>query len=240
MYKPTFNCEDDECDVLFSGLKFFFKHFFKELNATPSTNCSKAQLPAIDSPLVEQISAHIGQQILELSLSELSTNFVAGFTIKKIKIKVYPCSCCKNALFANSDEEQNSLIKAREERGGGWSKHLCYPTLQFAEYFYNVHKCITDILKMKAADKFLSDVLKKYINTLQSNFFNCENHKPQIISYIIKISIRTLVHAWCRNVNRILSGKDSRPYVGNGIVKKLAHEIFSKRKSRLQKGEKIL
>ena len=55
--------------------------------------------------------------VLQLALSELNNNYVAGFILKEKS----NAKQCKNEMFAASHNEKNALIKSREY-GGGWNQ----------------------------------------------------------------------------------------------------------------------
>jgi hypothetical protein len=79
LYSPDFNCEDDNCEVLFSGIKHFFGST-ANVEVPPFVSGSIVMVPdAIMQPV------DLGSQSLQLALSELASNYVAGFLLKKMK-----------------------------------------------------------------------------------------------------------------------------------------------------------
>lgn len=222
LYKPSFNCEDDEFNNVFSGIKYLVNSNPHNINFPEFLAEPLSPVPYITLPPKPPTLALLSK------LSMLSNNYVAGFILKKIKGKTL-CNNCKSCLFCDGYNADNVLIDAREY-GGGWARRLCYPTIEFAECFSNIHKIISDVLNNVPHKNNLSNIIKhKITESVNFDFIHCPLHKSDLLNFIIKLSVRTLVHAYCTNINRVLGGKDSRTQAGNNVVKKRALEICTQR-----------
>ena len=147
--------------------------------------------------------------VLQLALSELSNNYVAGFILKKIKKKVMHCEQCKDEMFGASHDENNALIKSREY-GGGWNQRLCYPSHRFAVYFYETQQFIHNYLKDAPSNMLLKiDLQNGMLNRDVKLIPACQNHQNDVRLFVNSMCIRTLVHAWCHQINLIFCGKNT-------------------------------
>lgn len=225
LYNPTFNCEQDDCTVLCEGLKCFFKPSPLTIQTPDSLPHPLPPTSFVDDASVTEYSE------VSRYMSVVTNNYVSGFLLKKIKKKVFICSDCKTSLFCGwSDNPNNALISAREY-GGAWAQRLCYPTENFAQCFNNINDICTHVLKTDPHNCKLSEKISDHIkNSTSFDYITCSVHKLEIVNYIIKLSIRTLVHAYCKNINRIIMGLDSRGGPYNDCVKRNALEICNRRR----------
>lgn len=199
-----------------------------------STVCTVQQS---SSYILEQ-NADFSEQTLQLALNELSTNYVAGFILKKIK-KDTSCTTCRSALFGDQDSESNALIKAREYLGG-FNKRLCYPSDKFALCFYRINKFLKKFIKENPSNKKLKNEFFEKITEDEDFAFLCGEHRDIFRKKILQIIFRTITHYWCRNINKVLSGRDNRPNFSDCRVMKVAQEMYVKRKKRIASGVKIM
>jgi hypothetical protein len=234
LYSPGFNCEDDDCEVLFASIKHFCRST-ANVEVPPSTSGIIITVPDI---IMQQVD--LGSQSLQLALSELASNYVAGFLLKKVKLFTRGCDECKNHLFGDQSSSSNILIKAREYMGG-WAKRLFYPSVEFAICFYNMNKAIITTLEKDPSSKSLCSIFKLKIDTdVDFTFLKCLTHRDHLTKWFCTLAIRTITHAWCKDVNRLMMGKDTRPYSGKDRIKISAQKLYLQRNKRQTKGIKIL
>jgi hypothetical protein len=93
-------------------------------------------------------------------------------------------------------------------------------------------------LKDQPNSKQIINIIKDDIyENVDFSFITCSDHKAPLVEKIIQISCRTLVHSWCKDVNRKLTGQhdtgqDSRPYSGHDAVKKEAVSLYLNRRKK--------
>jgi hypothetical protein len=144
IYNSSFNCEKEDDEYLFGGLKMFLKSAAVTLDLLESL---AHPLPPNPLPVSFAILTSAGSDI-STKLAQLANNYVAGFLLKKIKKKVVMCDACKQSLFSEVDgNPDNALITAREY-GGAWTKRLCYPTVEFALSIRSITVGIRQVLKL--------------------------------------------------------------------------------------------
>jgi hypothetical protein len=71
-------------------------------------------------------------------------------------------------------------------------------------------------------------------------FLKCTAHRDHLTKWFCTLAIRTITHAWCKDLNRLMMGNDTRPYSGKDKIKIIAQKIYFQRNKRQTKGIKIL
>ncbi|KAK9679830.1 hypothetical protein QE152_g39681 [Popillia japonica] len=154
-------------------------------------------------------------------------SYVAGFILKKISKTVTKCTDCKSACFAESNREEHAMIKARE-RCGAFASRLKYPSEKMSKTLFSIHEIIKQILQTECEKlNFVDSVKTKIVANVEFDWLH-QAHKVEVSDLIIKFSIRTLVHSWCKEINNILSGKATPNEETCNFLKRMALDKYRK------------
>lgn len=88
----------------FSVVSNTFLNYTNNNHFSAAYKCNQLKISSEGNNACTKTTAE--DQMLQLVLSELATNFVAGFVIKKIKKKVVDCSSCKQSLFGEQHDQK--------------------------------------------------------------------------------------------------------------------------------------
>ncbi|CAH2989328.1 unnamed protein product [Chilo suppressalis] len=183
------NCEEDFCKALYSLV-------ISENPEPPSTSTFDfSSIMELDfSPISEK--ENDPRKIAPLQ-------YVSGYFIKKAKTNIFKnCMQCKIDLC---NEDQIEYIKYREYAGKRW---LCTPNNELTELVSNMQDIINFILKNNLEKTDLKEIIKtSIIILLDFNLLKCLNHKEDLTNYLISIVSRCLIMNYCKDINRILSGR---------------------------------
>lgn len=214
-HSPVANCEADELLGL-STLHNFFST--KEINTW------------------EQ-SVEIPMETLELTACETSSKltYIAGYIAKKVLKSIHVCKVCRADLVGHKDqlsEDEKSFIEARKYAPNA----LLYPNSMFNNLFHVCIRVLATILPKVCYIANLKLVLQYYLVTYTdfSNTFNCNVHN--MLTLFLNNICKFHVNIWCKNINRILKGKDKRKYKDH--IKILASNKYFKMKNAALKIKK--
>uniref|UniRef100_A0A1Y1JZB1 THAP-type domain-containing protein n=1 Tax=Photinus pyralis TaxID=7054 RepID=A0A1Y1JZB1_PHOPY len=131
--------------------------------------------------------------------------YVAGFIGRRV-LKKTKCVKCKELLTASDGNVPLQVIEAREYknsqlfRPGSCLYFLVSQTCTLLFYLIPRH-CHQYMLRKR---------LVKYLTqSLNFNILNCTTH-TQLGTLVVNLLVTTILHFWCKQVGRILSGTDQR------------------------------
>lgn len=119
-------------------------------------------------------------------------------------------------------------MKIREYKKG--KSYLTYPNNDLVMLFSKIQDLVSYYLKNKSVTVNIKTFLKTmmYLD-LDFKLFDCENHKSQVIEYMLELSCKFFICNWCRDINKIINGtrliKDKKD-----IMKMYAYDYYNKRK----------
>lgn len=220
-HTKNFNCENDESDGVLANVRNLLHNDSEE----KATEQSKDDI---------QIPTSVPLQ--STKVSKCIQVYVSGYIVKKMKKSVGECSNCMANLEDVNNNCDNEFIQDKEYKNGA----LTIPNYNFN---YIVGRCIAltnyilpKICHRNNLTKILSEYLKKNI-PLQ--IINCKEHK--IVDQFLKIITKLLVFHWCKEVNKILCGRNIKFLTHtkrneNSVIvdeiKKKAHNLYLKTKKR--------
>lgn len=210
--KSLGNCEVDDNEKGLDNLKQFLL-----------SNDSKIQHVPLDFDLS---SFNIKFSNLETSLiGEMTIGYVSGYIIRAILKYTKFCEVCKNDCVDNNNH--NKLIDARCYTQ---KSNLYKPSKNFNKIVEQILSVFTKTIGNICDKPSLFVKFDFLIDTNVDFNFCCTNHN---LKQILKTKIINLfLFSWCKNINRILNGVDSR--VESNPIKKMAREYFILHKTRGQ------
>lgn len=124
---------------------------------------------------------------------------------------------CKNEI---------EYIKYREYCGRNW---LCSPSSELVECVSNFQ----DIYDKMLNNYLTADNLKCFIKTIifmyvSFDFIKCKKHREKLIDFLIDLTSRFFINHYCKNINKIMSGKCEYNYNEGNINKERAKKVFNK------------
>lgn len=156
------------------------------------------------------------------------SNYVCGWVLKKCFTNIVKgCQTCKSSLADETSNVNNDYIQAKEYQNKKW---LCYPSKEIENHFKDLQNMAISFLKKDVPKNGLKYTMLAFTDVLIENPFKCARHKDVLNNYFINTTFNILIYSWCRNVNRILSGK--LKYDGDDDETKLAaHNYYKKHKN---------
>lgn len=193
-HSPSGNCEEDENDgPLYTLRDFLLKEVLPEGLESRSLDLHQIEIPpAILLPGRSKIA-------------KCTLNYISGFIVRKV-LKFVKCeNCKKNLLFRDSNLDLD-FIEAREYQN-------CRLIIPGTYLNFLVSQSITRIFYILPRLCHYSNIsltLKKnLLQNLQFSLINCTEHKSTS-SILMKIVIKCCIFFWCRRVNMISKGRDSK------------------------------
>lgn len=209
----NFNCEVDNLGPL-SNLKTFLK--YKHNNISNNIFFPNNFLNNFNNNLKNTSS-----------YSDMCITYIIGYMAKTILNIVTHCPICKIDLIDES--LLNPLLNARNYTS---KKSLCHPSSKLFNLVKNILNVISNCLKDII---FTSNISKQLILLAEINVdfpcFSCKEH--QIKDLIITNTINFYLFTICKNINNILSGKDSR--ILNNDLYNLAFQYYNKHSRKYKK-----
>lgn len=163
---------------------------------------------------------------LETSLiGEMTIGYVSGYIIRVILKYTKFCEVCKNDCVDNSTH--NKLIDARCYTK---KSNLNKPSKNFIKIVEHILSILTTTIGNICDKPSLFLKFGIMIDTNVDFNFSCTNHN---LKQILKTKIiNFFLFTWCKNINRILNGVDTR--IESNPIKKMARDYFILHKTRGQ------
>lgn len=216
-HSPGSNCEMDSATAFKSLNKLFFDN-----NVTSS--CAQVELN------IEHITNHeiiVGLENKNDPRVKAELEYVAGYVLRNTKKNIFKnCEECRKSFY--NENKDNTYIKAREHMF--YKKCLTYPSHDFIKRFSDMQDLITHIIKSDSTKPQIKTYIKTVLHViLEFNFVKCSVHKKECIEYIFDLACNFFLCNWCREVNKILSGRRN-DYDVLDVVQKMAHDYNTKRR----------
>lgn len=219
-HSPRANCEEDINSCL-QSLQFFITEKEKIQEET-----SKYE------------NVHIGEPLELFRIGDTETpgifqrNYVCGWALTKVLKAVKGCKKCKLSLCGSKNEPENDFIKLKEyNKNKTW---LVYPSQNLTISFSQIQTVVSNFLTHDVHLPGLKERIKSLVEIVTDfSYHNCNEHREIFIKYFTEVSVNLLVYSWCKNVNRILSGKCN--YNGEDQIKLAALSYFIKHKTKPKK-----
>lgn len=157
-----------------------------------------------------------------------SKKYVTGYLIKKCKSKIFKNCCnCRNDLIRAEIDFDSFNYEVDYTK-----KSLYHPSERFVSLMIDVYYVIAACLREFPQSNCLKLKINFFIDcACDFSVISCEKHKTELIKYIKNISMNILIHSWCKGVNRILNGKETK-FDQNDFVKKQAYDYYIKRRKK--------
>lgn len=158
-------------------------------------------------------------------IGEMTIGYVSGYIIQAILKYTKFCEVCKSDCIDNNTH--NALIEARCYTK---KSNLYRPNTNLNKIVEHILSILTKTIE-HICDKPSLFVKFNYLIDTNIDFnFSCINHD---LKNILKTKIiHFFLYTWCKNINRILSGVDTR--VESNPIKKMARDYFILHKTRKQ------
>ncbi|XP_036139614.1 uncharacterized protein LOC118648110 isoform X2 [Monomorium pharaonis] len=223
------NCENkNDGDLLFT-LKQFVTNVSHE-NNTEEIEEDYIQSHQIAHETIVHKSSHKNGQV-----------YVAGWIAKKIlSLKQFKnCPECKQNLLATDTTcEEYAEIAYKEYVQEKPS--LIYPSMSFLKYaFIEADNILNQNISLLCFRRNVSALLQARLNDkLNLDFLKCNQHKIELKKAVIQKITRLYLFNFCKTINKILSGRDTR-HLGTNMILTQAIELYKKKQSRYKKILKI-
>lgn len=171
--------------------------------------------------------------LYEASTSQESNSlYIAGWVAKKVLsiLKFKNCIVCKNNLLNIdiSHTEQLSNTESVKENSSLSSSS----TSLLKHVFIEADTIFNENISSLCFRRNVSSLLHKCLyDKLNLNFIQCIEHKEELKHTIVLLIIKLFLRIFCKSINRILSGRDTR-YVGNNIIFKQAIAYYEKKRKK--------
>ncbi|KAJ8871922.1 hypothetical protein PR048_028262 [Dryococelus australis] len=158
-----------------------------------------------------------------------------GYLARKLLQETkYSKTCSEILLFMaeTPEHEENIVISSRAYS----PKALCCPSTMFSKTFNSISEILASLLPVCCHhEKVWKEIATENYGHVDMTFMKCKEH--DLKKLFTRLSVRFLIHAWCNNVNKILSGKivyhvRSSPQFLRDPIKKQAFQKFLKRTRR--------
>lgn len=203
-HSPNFNCEDDTSGEALSSLRNFL-----------ACDQSKSQKADCNEPDLHNFSFKPSSD-----LALFTHTYIAGYIAKQIFRKIGSCQKCRTELVTNTSTYQQTLINARAYT----SKALLRPHTNFVEVFTKCNEILHHFLPTLCHEDRVKEKILITVDKLVNNIFHCQKHN--IFRTFVNLFVNFYIYMWCKNVNRILKGEDSRNI--NDSIKVAARQFFEK------------
>lgn len=216
------NCEEDSSDGALDTLRdFIFKDDkllpVQSVSLSPETSQNEMVGPKLNceqssSQSVNHCEAEIKNNVMgphfenEINVQRKRIRvavdgYISGYVAKEVYAVTKNCDVCKTELIAVIEQPEHDFIIARRYT----PKSLCLPHTGFVK----LCKDIIDIIQIKIPSEChknnISQRLFVYINEeIKLCGLSCSIHNVKELT--IKLLTKIMLHAWVRNVNRILLG----------------------------------
>lgn len=148
--------------------------------------------------------------------------------LQKKHQKKAECQICRDGLIHSDGDVPLDVIEARQYKRGNLQKpgsYLYYITGKALEILFSTIPKVCNVNNISAV------LVNLLVNTLDFVPFNCSAHEMGKI--IANLIVFTVLHFWCKQVNKLLSGKDykffkKKPSAADKI-KVEAHNMYVKK-----------
>lgn len=191
-HSPNANCEEDFSTGALNNLRSFL--LLEQETQLPSN--SHISPPQIPSSIILNRRTRVGQCTL---------TYIRGYLAKRL-MKSLRCDSCKNNLQYWNEHLANDFIEARQYptsklvKPGSFFYYLVSQTFSHLYYLIIPRMChignITNILENILMEK------------IDFKPINCPSH--DMGNNICKLAVKCSLYFWCRSVNKIAKGKDSK------------------------------
>ncbi|RVE45430.1 hypothetical protein evm_009948 [Chilo suppressalis] len=195
------NCEKDDNFYL-----QIFQFFFDIESSVEPTKISEFVLNEEHLNVFPNVQA-----LLESSLPGdvekcAAVGYCSGWLVKNAKKYIYKnCPVCTNQLESTEKQIFHDLIKKSEYDNKTW---LCYPSKNVFDTLFHIEMIVMEVIKCMSHEEYVADY-KKLIGSVivNFNFLSCNEHRSDLINYIIEKNTQFCMFNWIKEINKILSGK---------------------------------
>jgi len=210
--KSLGNCEVDDSIGALDNLKQFLSGQNEIISNDVSLNLG---LNSFNVEFVKPNKSTVG---------EMTIGYVAGYIIRTLIKSTNNCNVCKNDCV--DIHNFNELISVRNYS----DNRLKSPSKNFNNIIEQILNIFTEVINSICNKPQIFMKLNLLIEANVDFSFSCKSHnlKQMLIQKLIAFFLFT----WCKNINRVLSGADSR--TDNNKIKIMAKEYHIKYKTKKQ------
>lgn len=210
------NCESDHAKTLLSDFQSYVSSKHQNLVDLPN----ELQLDEVEFEMDDIIVPKTVPTLGEFS----STVYVAGFFCRKLSQKI-SCQSCINNLLTAKLSDSHSFITVKDFSND--NSFLSYPSENFISSFNSFRQEVDLIIPHLFCETNIKDKILS-TTTFPFDWFNCFQHKEQVLSFISNMCIKFFLRVFCKKVNDILTGKNRFP-VNPNLVETKALNVFVKK-----------
>lgn len=156
------------------------------------------------------------------AIGEMTIGYVAGYIVRTLIKSINNCNICKNDCI--DIHNFNELINVRNYS----DNRLKTPSQNFNNIIEHILNIFTQVINSICYKPHIFKSLHLLIEVNVDFNFLCKIHNLK--QMLIKKLISFLLFTWCKNINRVLSGADSK--MDNNTIKIMAKEYYIKYKTK--------
>lgn len=222
------NCENiNDGDLLFI-LKQFVKDATCVINITQQTE---------EDFLIESSQTkNVENMHKAYPLQENDRLYVAGWVVKKVLSmkKFKNCITCKESLLRNNISLKEYIQLINAEYVAKEKPSLTYPSMCFLkDAFIEIDSLLNENISSLCFRRNVPVLLRERVyDKLNLKFIKCIEHRKELKHTVVQVIIKLFLYTFCKTVNRILSGRDTRYVAYRNSIFKQAIEYYKKKQKR--------
>lgn len=229
-HSPGSNCKEDFSGGCLTSYQTLFEMY---------TNC---EANTIEHEIKERVADVFPKKFVDNGynltlLGSQTQNYIAGYIVKKLNSVLFKnCSICLSEICSKLSND-HQLTQARDYKHNG-NYLLKYPNSKFCMLVQKVINIISHNLPNICHHQNLKIELINIIEEkVDVKYITCPDHKLIFPQKFVNFVVKLMVHNWCTQINRILSGKIHLNKNESDKIKINAFErykLFSKKKVLLR------
>lgn len=194
------NCQKDDFHCL-QNLRYFFE--FGNLNKTDENIMLDEDDLFMDEINTDRLITSKDPVDVERCAA---IAYCSGWLVKVAKTTITKkCLTCKYNLESQSICQFHEFIKISEYSDKGW---LAYPTREIFDCFCQVENITTLVISRTPQRPNIASYIKLIVSTnLDFNFLTCNEHKQNLINFLVNKLVLFCIRNYCKEVNSIMLGK---------------------------------
>lgn len=218
------NCESDDCHCLQSLKYFLTQNISRPLPKAIEIDSNHLNIQLTN---VENLLNNENPSAIEKCAAAA---YCCGWLLNLVSKKItHNCTQCKNVLEGDSEEKYQKFITLKKNTS---TTILHYPSKCLLECLIHIEEITIDILKTRCESTQIVNYIELITISLVSlDFIKCNKHEIKLIKFILKKSIFFILYNWCKDVNSLLSGKNT-VWDENDPIKQLAHNYYVRHKKK--------
>lgn len=214
------------CEATFTTSLLQLKDLVRESKVVQDSN----EIVQEDPRISRAIAALDEAGTLCKPIHKAAVGYVAGY-VAKVVLKKFNCTYCKmHILGGDKSSSYHELVVGKEFNSKYFS--LSYCNVYFINCIYRCYNITKCILSNFSLERKVCETILLYVRHYVKFSFICD-HKQEICNFIMKFVVQFCIFNFCKGLNRIMCGKDSRlPSDRACVLYRQAYTISIRNKKR--------